>query len=77
MTCPSAWVKDEDTTQCMACKSEFTFFNRRHHCRNCGGIYCNSCSSKKIAILRLRLKRPVRVCDKCFAKLGGHSCCAV
>merc|ERR1719494_1606950 len=33
-----AWVMDEETKTCMACKSKFTTFLRRHHCRKCGGI---------------------------------------
>jgi len=67
-----AWVEDNEAKECMACKSVFTFVNRKHHCRNCGGIFCNQCSSKRIAILKYGVTEPVRVCNACFAKLGGR-----
>jgi len=67
-----AWVEDHEAADCMACKSVFTFVNRKHHCRNCGGIFCGSCSSKKIAILRIQVTEPVRVCNSCYTMLGGR-----
>jgi len=67
-----AWVEDSEAKECMACKNAFTFVNRKHHCRNCGGIYCNSCSSKKMAILKYGVIEPVRVCSACYSKLGGR-----
>ena len=35
----STWIHDEEATSCMNCKVPFTAFNRRHHCRHCGGVY--------------------------------------
>lgn len=67
-----AWVEDSEATECMSCKSAFTFVNRKHHCRNCGGIFCGACSSKKIAILRIQVTEPVRVCVSCYTMLGGR-----
>lgn len=67
-----AWVEDSEATECMACKAPFTFVNRKHHCRNCGGIFCGACSSKKIAILRIQVTEPVRVCNNCYTMLGGR-----
>lgn len=67
-----AWIADHEAKECMSCKSGFTFVNRKHHCRNCGGIFCGTCSTKKIAILRLGLTQPVRTCDECYRKLGGR-----
>jgi len=67
-----AWVADHEAKECMNCKSAFTFVNRKHHCRNCGGIFCSNCSSKKIALLRLGITEPVRACEECFRKLGGR-----
>eukprot|EP01064_Diplonema_japonicum_P007215 TRINITY_DN14901_c0_g1_i5.p1 TRINITY_DN14901_c0_g1~~TRINITY_DN14901_c0_g1_i5.p1 ORF type:complete len:470 (+),score=62.79 TRINITY_DN14901_c0_g1_i5:950-2359(+) len=44
------WVSDETVMTCRACQSQFTFTNRRHHCRKCGDIFCNSCSSHQTSI---------------------------
>lgn len=40
------WIQDKDVNACQACGAQFTMFNRRHHCRRCGRVYCNSCCSK-------------------------------
>jgi len=64
------WVDDAETDSCMTCRKNFTMRIRRHHCRNCGGIFCNSCSSKTAAILKYGITRPVRVCDTCHVKLS-------
>jgi hypothetical protein len=73
------WITDRETKVCMSttCKSNtngvggatFTTFLRRHHCRNCGGVYCEKCSQNKVPILALRFITPVRVCDTCFGAL--------
>ena len=47
----------------------FTQIKRRHHCRNCGGVFCGKCSSKRVPTVRLKIKEPVRVCDECFERL--------
>lgn len=39
------WQDDKDTTQCTSCHQNFTFFQRRHHCRCCGNIFCQDCTS--------------------------------
>ncbi|CAH8560746.1 unnamed protein product [Heterobilharzia americana] len=41
------WVKDESSTMCTYCCTEFTTINRRHHCRACGKLFCGSCSAYK------------------------------
>ena len=35
------WVKDEGTDSCVACNVKFSFSERRHHCRNCGQLFCS------------------------------------
>ncbi len=47
----------------------FTFTRRRHHCRNCFGVFCDTCTQKKVAILKLGRTEPERVCDQCYGKL--------
>ncbi|PWA23721.1 hypothetical protein CCH79_00005924 [Gambusia affinis] len=62
-----AWMKDDEATQCKQCQKEFSISRRKHHCRNCGDIYCNTCSSNELALPSY--PRPVRVCDVCHSLL--------
>lgn len=65
------WTPDSFTDHCMyeGCEIKFgpkliPFSERRHHCRNCGKIYCKQHSS-----FRLKLPgyaEPQRVCTKCY-----------
>ncbi|CAH2097027.1 unnamed protein product [Euphydryas editha] len=60
------WVPDIAAPACMRCDAHFTAFRRRHHCRNCGKVFCASCSSNSIPLPRYGQLKPVRVCDECF-----------
>uniref|UniRef100_A0A673MMD3 RUN and FYVE domain-containing protein 1-like n=1 Tax=Sinocyclocheilus rhinocerous TaxID=307959 RepID=A0A673MMD3_9TELE len=66
-----AWLKDDEATQCKQCQKEFSISRRKHHCRNCGDIYCNNCSSNELALPSY--PRPVRVCDVCHSLLLQRS----
>mmetsp|Transcript_35250 Transcript_35250/g.58918 ORF Transcript_35250/g.58918 Transcript_35250/m.58918 type:complete len:956 (+) Transcript_35250:97-2964(+) len=66
------WLPEELTGSCMSCKNDFSFVRRKHHCRNCGGIFCNSCSQKRFPLLKFGYEDPVRVCDNCFLALSGN-----
>jgi hypothetical protein len=44
-----AWVADNDVTQCFGCQTKFCLTVRKHHCRECGKIFCHSCTRRKIA----------------------------
>ncbi|KAG4305285.1 hypothetical protein PORY_001455 [Pneumocystis oryctolagi] len=62
---PPEW---SDSNTCMLCRVKFTFKNRKHHCRNCGGAFCQSCSSKSCPLLYMGITEPTRVCDNCYSK---------
>ncbi|XP_017282174.1 RUN and FYVE domain-containing protein 1 [Kryptolebias marmoratus] len=66
-----AWLRDDEATQCKQCQKEFSISRRKHHCRNCGDIYCNSCSGNELALPSY--PRPVRVCDVCHSLLLQRS----
>ncbi len=66
------WVRDDAITMCMSCTTAFTTLRRRHHCRACGKIVCNNCSSYK-APLEYDNYKFNRVCVNCHKVLtkGG------
>lgn len=60
------WVKDDLVEQCKLCHVKFSFSERKHHCRDCGGVFCNNCTRFEIEIPRLHINKPVRVCQQCY-----------
>ena len=50
------WTEDEED-QCEECGAGFTLCFRRHHCRFCGRLLCDNCSSQRIY--------KQRSCDQC------------
>ncbi|KPM40649.1 hypothetical protein AK830_g5895 [Neonectria ditissima] len=44
------WQPDAEVTLCPICRAQFSFFVRKHHCRKCGRVVCNSCSPHRIII---------------------------
>ncbi|CAM6082267.1 unnamed protein product [Calypogeia fissa] len=63
------WVPDEAVTKCTSCDSDFGPFLRRHHCRNCGDIFCDKCTRGRISLNTDEDSQPVRVCDRCLAEV--------
>ncbi|KFM64093.1 Pleckstrin domain-containing family F member 2, partial [Stegodyphus mimosarum] len=65
----AVWIPDAEASVCMHCrKTQFTVLNRRHHCRKCGAVVCNPCSSKKF-LLPAQSSKPLRVCLSCYDTL--------
>ncbi|AES74028.1 putative chromatin regulator PHD family [Medicago truncatula] len=63
------WVPDEAVSKCTACGTDFGAFIRKHHCRNCGDIFCDKCTHGRIALTAEENAQPVRVCDRCMAEV--------
>ncbi|XP_061899037.1 FYVE, RhoGEF and PH domain-containing protein 6-like [Entelurus aequoreus] len=62
------WIPDPRATMCMICTCEFTLTWRRHHCRACGKVVCQPCSSNKHCLVYLK-NQLARVCDQCYLVL--------
>nr|GME19601.1 1-phosphatidylinositol-3-phosphate 5-kinase FAB1B-like [Ipomoea batatas] len=66
------WMPDQSCRVCYDCDSPFTVFNRRHHCRLCGRVFCAKCASNSIPVpSELTNIGPedgerIRVCNYCF-----------
>ena len=69
------WEASEGVSNCRGCGVEFQmpFIKRKHHCRLCAGVYCDSCCeftdddipAKAAASSVSDETAPVRVCDGC------------
>ncbi|KAF9315059.1 hypothetical protein BG003_003515 [Podila horticola] len=67
------WKPDHSTNECTwpGCHQEFGFFDRRHHCRRCGEIFCSAHCSKTIPLDHALDFNPAmgvssRACIGCF-----------
>lgn len=67
------WLRDDTAEVCSKCRVKFSLTERRHHCRNCGHVFCSRCSRYESEIMQLRIRRPVRVCQDCYASLKMSS----
>jgi hypothetical protein len=65
------WQPDRECHSCQICKTGFGFFTRRHHCRSCGQIICDSCSKHNFLLPHVNKDKPVRACDRCFSVLSN------
>lgn len=67
---PPRWVPDGEVIFCQICRVEFDWFVRKHHCRHCGNIFCETCASEKLYLpLGFKYQDPQRVCKTCYAFL--------
>ncbi|XP_031712857.1 myotubularin-related protein 4 isoform X1 [Anarrhichthys ocellatus] len=59
------WVPDHMASHCFNCDCEFWIAKRRHHCRNCGNVFCKDCCHLKLPIPDQQLYDAVLVCNTC------------
>lgn len=77
------WKRDNEVNKCEGCLEPFkktVFSSTKHHCRRCGGIFCETCSSWKVN-LRVALAgesnrtvtnvKNARVCQQCYKDKEG------
>jgi len=71
---------------CHRCRVQFTMMQRKvcvelgfvyhvdkyfqHHCRACGQVFCQQCSSKTSTLPKFGIEKEVRVCEACFDKFN-------
>ncbi|KAL6059479.1 Lateral signaling target protein 2 [Balamuthia mandrillaris] len=65
------WMDDSLVDECLKCRVPFTMFRRRHHCRNCGQIFCGECMTNRAALPTY--EGYVRVCDHCFKSITASN----
>ncbi|CCF57434.1 hypothetical protein KAFR_0C04440 [Kazachstania africana CBS 2517] len=65
------WMKDETARECFNCGKTFNTFRRKHHCRICGQIFCNSCTSL-ISGDRFGYESKMRVCYNCYEHVCNY-----
>uniref|UniRef100_A0A7N0V884 FYVE-type domain-containing protein n=1 Tax=Kalanchoe fedtschenkoi TaxID=63787 RepID=A0A7N0V884_KALFE len=68
---PPRWLPDSAASACMLCSTRFhPIMRSRHHCRFCGGLFCNECSrGRSLLPAKFRTCDPTRVCDVCCVRL--------
>ncbi|XP_054028464.1 RUN and FYVE domain-containing protein 2-like [Dryobates pubescens] len=52
---------------CQLCREESSRGKRKNICKNCGGIFCESCSGNELPLPSSI--NPERVCDACHKQL--------
>ncbi|XP_023635482.1 1-phosphatidylinositol-3-phosphate 5-kinase FAB1A isoform X2 [Capsella rubella] len=66
------WMPDHSCPVCYECDAQFTVFNRRHHCRLCGRVFCAKCAANSIPSPSDETKNTheeperIRVCNYCY-----------
>ena len=59
----SKWHKNSEHPICELCRTKFTWYNQKHHCRNCGRVICSTCQT---TYYNIRGEIPILVCKLCL-----------
>lgn len=63
------WKPDMSSRECAVCQESFTWFFRRHHCRRCGDVVCETHSARFVPLDQNARYHPTgmlsRACDSC------------
>ena len=59
------WILNECIDKCMICNATFDSFCWKHHCRACGNVVCDACSTTTVQIVELAECHFQRACDQC------------
>lgn len=64
------WQPDHQVSHCPLCNTRFSRTFRKHHCRQCGRVVCETCSPQRLRLPKLPKEGKVRVCNPCVGALG-------
>eukprot|EP00095_Tigriopus_kingsejongensis_P004734 maker-scaffold719_size106944-snap-gene-0.28 protein:Tk04734 transcript:maker-scaffold719_size106944-snap-gene-0.28-mRNA-1 annotation:"PREDICTED: rabenosyn-5-like" len=53
------WIEEEHVKLCPNCAKSFNFARRKHHCRLCGGVICNDCSTPTSLEFARKVTQPI------------------
>lgn len=67
----NGWSKDEASNICQLCSDGFSLTNRRHHCRACGVLCCDKCSSKRMHLTAAKAEAAVLATSGSFSSPSG------
>ena len=71
----SLWARDGARDACADCMQSFGVFLWKHHCRFCGEVFCDACSTHRFPLAREGREADLadeRVCNDCYQELCSH-----
>jgi len=66
------WIPDKSVKFCKVCFRKFSLLIRRHHCRGCGHVFCNSCAPKIGSYSGAKTRMCGDCCDQRVAEIQGN-----
>lgn len=68
---PMSWMDNSAAKSCgdSSCNRPFTIYRRRHHCRACGLIFCERCSSHRRIVTSVSSSTLSRTCRNCAIEI--------